>query len=253
MQDPNEIIFTRATLPSAMSTNCGYYHGVSVQERFAVETPALVGSLGEYLQNTNTVLDFGIGVGRFTKAILDQYPQVNIIGVDNSRNMLNHAQHYIPANYFRQGRIRLYTPDQIDTIQLASVGLILAVFVLQHVTAGLLEPTFDKFDRLLKEDGKLYVLNRLGRAVPREDRLRLYASLRRMLRFLEYYCEYKQVQRLSQKLDNRCLVHDDGINIQEELSRRFIPIADITFNTHSHLERLTRKHFSRLYGKKQTI
>jgi cyclopropane fatty-acyl-phospholipid synthase-like methyltransferase len=249
MKDPNEVIFTRKTLEAAMATNCSYYHGMSVPERFRMETSVLLEALDEQLKNSERVVDFGMGVGRVTKAILENYPHVQVRGVDNSVNMLEHARKYIPAGYFAQGRVELYTTEQLGQISTGSIDTVIAVYVLQHVASELLPAMFNEFDRMLADNGKLYVLNCKRRAVPDMSRMGLYKHLRQLFSFLERHCHHKQVQRLSIKLDNKCLFHDDGVVMPDELDQRFEALDDIPLNTYPHIDRLMKNHFSKFYGK----
>lgn len=251
MKDPNEVVFTRARLESAMATNCSYYHGMSVQDRFELETKILMEALDPHLNGVHTVMDFGLGVGRVSKAILDKYPNVRIIGVDNSQSMIEHSKEYIPPRYFNNGRIDCVSIDEMQKIAPTSVDLILGIYVLQHVDSTLISGIFDQWSKVLKDEGELYVLNSKGRGVPKQDRFGLYNSLRKVFRFFEYHCDHKQIQRLSIKLDNKSLFHDDGIDIQKELATRYNTFKDIPLNGHPHIERLMRNHFSRVYTKRK--
>mgnify|MGYP001582826533 FL=1 len=251
MKDLNEIIFTRSTLEAAMATNCTYYHGTSAQERFKLETPVLLDALDGLLRNSERVIDFGIGVGRLTKAILDRYPHAKVIGIDNSEKMLQYTSKYITPKHFWDGRIELYTSEQLGRIKTASIDLILAVYVLQHVTQEALGQILEDFRRVMGDSGKLYVLNSKKRVVPREDRIDTYCTIRRLFGFLERYSKHKQIQRLLVKLDNKLLLHDDRIYVQSELENRFISLGDIPLQGNPHMERLMRNHFSLLYKKRQ--
>lgn len=247
MKDPNEVIFTRATLESAMATNCSYYHGMSVQDRFDLETGILIEALNPIIKESIRVMDFGLGVGRVARALLEKYPNVNLVGVDNSESMLHHAREYIPKKYFERGRIKCFTSNQINEIPDNSIDFILGIYVLQHIDSALLPQVLDQWSRISKEEGKIYVLNCNRRAVPRQDRFGLYNELRRLFGFFEYHCEHKQIQRLSIKLDNKCLFYDDGIDIQQELAQRYTPEREIHLNVHPHMEKLMGNHFSIVY------
>jgi len=253
MKDPNELIFTRSTLEAAMATNCGYYHGHSVQERFAVETPILIKALDGLLRDCSIVMDYGIGVGRVTKAILKQYPHLRVIGVDNSDRMLGFARQYIPTEYFDEGQVELYSTQDLKKIGSASIDLILAVYVLMHISERNLETTFDELSRVMNEQAKLYVFNQTGRSVPRENRWGIYRGLRVLTGFLDEISQYKQAQRMLLKVDNRTIFHNDGIDIQKELEKKFRPLHDVPLDSHPLVELLMRRHFSRVYAKRLKI
>lgn len=250
MKDPNTPIFQRKTLEAAMATNCTYYHGMSAQERFDVETPILLHALDNLLREAENVMDYGVGVGRVAKAILENYPHVQIIGIDNSENMLDHARRYVPRRYFEDGRIVLYTPEQIEAIKKGSIDLALAVYVLQHVDDRLLAKAIHNMDVVINDSGNLYVLNSKRRAVPRIHRIEMYEKVRRILWFLESYSTNRQVQRIAIKLDNRLLLHDDGVDVRAELEKVFLPSQEAPLSGNPHIERLMKGHFSLLYKKR---
>ncbi len=250
MNEPNEVIFTRATLDSAMATNCSYYHRMSVQERHKLETRILLDALDPIMDGVKRVMDFGLGVGRVTKAILERYPDVNVIGVDSSHSMLEHAAGYIPKRFFEEKKVDCIPIDHLPSIPDESIDLILGIYVLQHVDQDLLPKILDQWERVSKKEGKIYVLNGYRRAVPKEKRFGLYKVLRKAFRSFEYHCDHKQIQRLSIKLDNKCLLFDDGVDIQDELSGRYAPVKDIPLDGHPHIERLMRNHFSRVYTRR---
>lgn len=56
----------------------------------------------------------------------------------------------------------------IQETQTLLVRFLISIFVLQHISAHLLEQTFDKFERWMGSNGKLYVLGHERRAVLRE-------------------------------------------------------------------------------------
>lgn len=232
-----------------MATNCSYYHGTSVSERFIRETSAVIRACDSHLRHAERVVDYGIGVGRITKAVLDAYPHIHVVGVDSSENMLAHAASYIPAHYQDNGRVDLLLPQSLPKIESGSVDFIFAIYVLQHVSSELVPGVLGQWKRILSDDGKLYVLNGKKRAVPRMEHMSTYRVLRKLFGWLDYCCGFKQGQRLSVKLDNKVILHDDGLDIEDKLKQHFKPERDIPLEGHPLLDQIMNKHFSRIYQK----
>ena len=78
----------------------------------------------------------------------------------------------------------------------------------------------------------------------------LYCSLKRATGFIESIAEYKQAQRMITKLVNRVIIHDDGLNVERWLEEKFVLLRDIVLSGHPVIDRIMKKHFSRVYGKK---
>jgi trans-aconitate 2-methyltransferase len=74
------------------------------------------------------VVDLGCGPGTTTSRILDRWPNAHVVGVDNSPEMISHAQPLsIPGRLeFRQGDLREWRPD-------APVDVLLSTATLQWV------------------------------------------------------------------------------------------------------------------------
>ena len=61
------------------------------------------------LDNHNYILDIGCGPGNSTKALLNKYPNADILGVDYDNNMINKA---IYAN-LTASKITIYTKSHL--------------------------------------------------------------------------------------------------------------------------------------------
>jgi len=102
--------------------------------------------------NTDTILDFGCGVGRLSVFLGPSAGM--IVGVDSSSRMLAVAQHQLQAqrignvHYVRAGR------DGCP-LSTASVDKIITCWVLAHVSDGLLREVLSEFRRVLKPSGQL--------------------------------------------------------------------------------------------------
>ena len=250
MKDPNEAVYTRKTLMAAMATNCSYYEGMEVRDRYRRETPILLDALAPYIKDSGRIVDFGVGVGRVANALLDKYPGITVIGVDNSANMLEHAREFISRRHFLEGRIELLSLSDFESIESESVDLTILVYTLQHVSQPIIQKVLSDFDRILKDDGRLYVKNHRERLVFDRDLLGLYRFLRAAATLLEYSCSSILAQEISIRLDNQ-FFYSDGLDLEKELSERFEALEDVAIGGYPHLDSLMKKHFSRIYGKKK--
>jgi len=125
--------------------------------------------------------DYGVGIGRLALPILRDYSRVKIIGVDESGSILELARRWIPQVFFDEKRIELLKPGQFfEKYQGKTFDLIIAVYVFQHIFLKELRKTLPALHRLLKDNGKLFVVNtfqnddHLNREVIIKDLLRPY-------------------------------------------------------------------------------
>jgi SAM-dependent methyltransferase len=136
--------------------------GADSPTRWALETPYVM----ELMQNAfslrsdTVVLDYGCGIGRLAKAMIDA-SGCSVIGLDISPSMRKLADDYV-----RSDRFIAISPDQFDA--LVSAGLrvhaAIAVWVLQHCLA----PADDirRIRNSLGPEGSCFVLNMPKRAIP---------------------------------------------------------------------------------------
>ena len=129
-------------------------------DKFITETNFFIEFLidNKYVTDTTLVADFGCGVGRVTKRLIEEVG-CNITGFDISAAMLNTAVEYIDNQKFIPHMYRKniqYTGDKFD--------IVIASFVLQHSE----HPEYDiKFiKQQLKENGLFVVVNEPVRYVP---------------------------------------------------------------------------------------
>src|SRR5215471_10972590 len=130
--------------------------------RWAAETPYLI----ELFQNTldlrsdTLLLDYGCGIGRISKAIVEAFG-CSVIGLDASANMRKLALDYVDSD-----RFTTVSPAQFDTLVAAGlrVHAAIAVWVLQHCFS----PGDDiaRIRRGLVPAGSCWVMNMSERAVP---------------------------------------------------------------------------------------
>jgi SAM-dependent methyltransferase len=136
--------------------------GADTESRWTEETPYVTelvrAAIG--LQPGMTVLDYGCGIGRMAKAMIE-VSGCSVVGVDISANMRRLAPAYVGSN-----RFVVLSPVEFDIMVRAGlrVHAAIAVWVLQHC----LKPAEDiaRIRRSLAVDGTLFVLNLRKRVVP---------------------------------------------------------------------------------------
>jgi SAM-dependent methyltransferase len=136
--------------------------GADTETRWARETPYLVELVRAHLRlgPESLVLDYGCGIGRMARALIAA-TGCRVVGVDISARM-----RALAAAHVADERFMAVAPAQLDG--LVAHGLradaALAVWVLQHCLA----PAEDiaRLRAALAPQGRLFVLNMPGRAVP---------------------------------------------------------------------------------------
>ena len=136
--------------------------GADTETRWALETPYVRDLILRQLapQPGTLLLDYGCGVGRLAKALV-QATGCSVIGVDISPSMRALAVEYVGS-----ARFLAVSPEQLDT--LVGAGLradgAIAAWVLQHCPT----PAEDiaRIRRSLAPGGGCFVLNMLQRAIP---------------------------------------------------------------------------------------
>lgn len=137
--------------------------GLTVEERWRSETPYLVEQImrlaGPILGGTR-VLDYGCGIGRLSKALIEATGCL-VIGIDQSTSMRALAAHYV-----NDARFMACHPVLMPALDLRC-DVAISVWTLQHC----LKPAEDiaNIRSALRERGRLFVLNMSGRAVPTSE------------------------------------------------------------------------------------
>jgi len=136
--------------------------GTTTAERWARETPFLAEAIGRELGlgPDHRVLDFGCGIGRVAKELIDRHGCA-VVGVDLSERMRSLAPEYVGSP-----RFVAWSPDELDR-QVAGgfrASHAVACWVIQHV----LHPDAElaRIEAALAPGGELFVLNQGLRAVP---------------------------------------------------------------------------------------
>lgn len=155
--DPS--IFDQNDLTRAKEIVLTPENGVSVETRWATETPWLLNLIGKHIAPQGLVVDFGCGVGRLSGPLVEH--GYAVIGVDRSPVMRQHA-----TNQVLNDRFIAVTPEMFDQLVKAGVqaDAVLAVWVLQHCFS--VEDEVLRLHRVLKKGGIVGIADMRHRAVP---------------------------------------------------------------------------------------
>lgn len=168
-------------------------------DKFINETNFLLDKIKEQnlINEQSLVLDFGCGMGRVSKALVNNIG-CNVIGLDISDSMKLFAKIYVS------------TPSKFNTVATYtdpnSIDLCIAILVLQHTENPIKE--IENIVDVLKPNGHLVLLNENNRYVPSDiDR------------------------------NGFVIWHDDNINIHAEVGKRLTEVNSIKYmNTDTYIK-----------------
>ena len=160
-------------------------------KKFENETNFLVDEIQKQniITQDSTVLDFGCGMGRVSKKLIDTF-DCDIIGVDISKTMLTFANIYISKPKKFKPMHSYNTPESIDVA--------ISTFVLQHVQDPKSE--IELLYSNLKSGGYLVLVNEDKRYVPSDVDSNRYI-----------------------------VWNDDGFDIFDELNKKFTLVNSIPY------------------------
>jgi ubiquinone/menaquinone biosynthesis C-methylase UbiE len=146
--------FDVTSLPQAMNVVLTSEQGKP--DKFYNETQFLIDLLAKQniITNESLVLDFGCGMGRVSKKLIEHF-NCNVIGVDISDSMLAFAKVY--TNHDRFTTLNSYTSKE-------SIDVCVSTFVLQHTENPLYE--IENICNVLKSGGYFVLVNESYRLVP---------------------------------------------------------------------------------------
>ena len=148
------------TAKAVILTNEG--PGADTDTRWALETPYVIEMIGQSLAPGPgaVVLDYGCGVGRLAKAMIEAFG-CRVIGVDISA-----AMRTLSVGYVDDDRFVVLSPPQLDGLVGAGLRVhgAISVWVLQHCFS----PADDiaRIDRAMAAGSRGFILNMNSRAVP---------------------------------------------------------------------------------------
>lgn len=130
----------------------GSCNGFLMDERYALETPAFADQILSFAKGFDTILDYGCGVGRLMKEILNKDDTIFIDGLDASSDMLKLTRENIEND---NGIIRnLFLPETLDNLPNIKYNIIYCVYVLQHCPAIEIRDVLRRIHRHLEPGGK---------------------------------------------------------------------------------------------------
>jgi len=119
--------FRNPDFTGARTTVVGDINGIGVDERWHRETELFAEAiLRKIPQGSCTVLDYGCGIGRMSKAILTERADCRIVGTDNSDVQIQHA-----TSYIQDPRFTGVLPHLVE----GPFQFAFSLYVLQHVKA----------------------------------------------------------------------------------------------------------------------
>ena len=133
----------------------------TTEERWETETPYLLRLIEENLglDEYSVVLDYGCGIGRMSKAIIEKF-NCHVVGVDTSESMRKLAVEYVDSDYFY-----CCSPDMIGNI---NVSAAISIWVLQHCPD--VEQDIARVRSILPPGRGWLVVNSFDRFIPMKDR-----------------------------------------------------------------------------------
>lgn len=136
-------LFKPKSLDEGKHAVVGDCNGMSMQERYELETPLFADAILSYVKHHSQILDYGCGVGRLAKEILRR-KEVYVDGVDDSAEMRNLAESSTLSS-----RFNVLEPHQLE----GHYDLIYCVYVLQHVPAIEIREILSRIYNHLADDG----------------------------------------------------------------------------------------------------
>lgn len=138
-------LFKERSFRQACESVVGDCNGVSFEERWLKETPDFAAAILKRVpQSGARILDYGCGVGRLAKEILQQRQDVTVVGVDASAVQIRHAEEFVDNS-----RFAACFPHELE----GQFDLVYSVYVLQHVPAIELREAISRIHYRLKPEG----------------------------------------------------------------------------------------------------
>ena len=156
--DYNPLIFNQQSIDGAKNVILTPTPSITVAERWTHETEFMLQYLDQLkLTRDSWVLDYGCGVGRLAKVMIEHYG-CRVVGVDISKSMRSMAHTYVQSDRFMS-----CSAEMCDALA-PDFDAAIAIWTLQHCRRPAEDIQF--IWRNLAVDARLLVLNEPGRYVP---------------------------------------------------------------------------------------
>jgi SAM-dependent methyltransferase len=132
--------------------------GMTAKQRWTDEAPALMRILEEHIAPKSAVLDYGCGIGRMAKPLIEKLG-CQVVGIDISPNMRALAASLVDSPAFFA-----IDPMMFDTIKPSWFDAAISVWTLQHCID--VDMAIRRIGDALKTGGTLTVLNNITRCIP---------------------------------------------------------------------------------------
>lgn len=155
-------VFDQSELNDAKNIVLTPEDNVSVETRWATETPWLLSYALRHINPPSLIVDYGCGVGRMAGAMVQH--GFSVVGVDTSFTMRQHAINEVSNDHFTPVGPSMFE-DLVNSGLLADAAL--SIWVLQHCYN--LESEIERIHRGLKKDGILMLVDMNFRAIPTDQ------------------------------------------------------------------------------------
>ncbi len=158
--DPS-VFMDIATVEDAVRVILTPEDGMTSAHRWKAEAPYLMNMIGKHVALGATVLDYGCGIGRLSKPLIERRG-CDVIGVDISPNMRALATSCVDSERF----VAMH-PGMLWMFRRGIADMAIAVWTLQHCFKP--DADIDNIHRMLTPCGNLFVVNNVKRVVPVEQ------------------------------------------------------------------------------------
>jgi tRNA (cmo5U34)-methyltransferase len=97
--------------------------------------------------DARTILDLGSGTGRTARHVLARHPGAELVGVDSSPDMLEHARHAVPTATFLEGRLE-------DPLPAGPFDVVVSAFAVHHLAGAAKAELFGRVHAALRPGGR---------------------------------------------------------------------------------------------------
>jgi 2-polyprenyl-3-methyl-5-hydroxy-6-metoxy-1,4-benzoquinol methylase len=171
------------TVEDAIGVILNETEGLTSIDRWNIETPAIMALIENYIDPDSIVIDYGCGIGRLTKPLVEI--GCRVVGIDISAKMRALATAYVDHSRFVAMAPALFR----DVTREGWFDAVVAIWTFQHCE-DLDEAVEDVF-YALSMGGRLIVVNDIKRAIPvadgawADDGLDVHAMLLEHFRLIE--------------------------------------------------------------------